>query len=419
MDPEPGIQANWITAMAVTTQRDLRTGTPFWLRHGEIRIPCRPLAADATTDVAIVGAGVSGALIADAMLRAGRSVAVLDRRGPVKGSTPASTALLQFEIDQPLLQLAEKIGYRRAVRAYWRSATAVDFLRGRIADMGLRCGFRERQTVYLPGNVLNVTELKREAAARAAVGLRSRFIDAASLRVLTGIERRGAVLSSGAAEVDPAAMVAGLWRSALACGARIYAPTEVVDIRSGRAGVRLATADGPVVRARYAVFATGYEVVKLIDPHGYKVMSTWAMATAPQPDRLWPSRCLIWEAADPYLYLRTTADGRVIVGGEDEEFSDADERDALIPKKIAAIRRKLGKLMPALDTRPDFAWAGCFGASASGLPAIGAIPGTPRCFAVMGYGGNGITFSVIAAQIIQRAIQGLPDPDAELFALRE
>jgi len=35
----------------------------------------------------------------------------------------------------------------------------------------------------------------------------------------------------------------------------------------------------------------------------------------------------------------------------------------------------------------------------------------------MGYGGNGITFSVIAAQIIQRAILGLPDPDAELFAL--
>lgn len=57
------------------------------------------------------------------------------------------------------------------------------------------------------------------------------------------------------------------------------------------------------------------------------------------------------------------------------------------------------------------------GAGVSGLPAIGAIPGAARCFAVMGYGGNGITFSVIAAQIIQRAILGLPDADAELFAL--
>ena len=400
-----------------TVQRDLRTGTPYWLRRGEVRVVCSPLAANLVVDVAVIGAGVSGALVVDALLRSGKSVAVLDRRGPVKGSTPASTALLQFEIDQPLIHLAQKIGHERAVRAYWRSATAVDFLRGRIADLGLRCGFRERLTVYLPGNVLNVTELKREAAARAEVGLRSQFISADELRALTGIEKPGAILSSGAGEVDPAALVAGLWRSALSRGARIHAPTEVVDIDPGRAHVTLATADGHSVRARHAVFATGYELVKLVKARRHSVMSTWAMATVPQPERLWPSRCLIWEAADPYLYMRTTLDGRVIVGGEDEEFSDEEKRDALIPKKIAAIRRKLEKLLPGLDTTPEFTWAGCFGASATGLPAIGEIPGAARCFAVLGYGGNGITFGVIAAQVIQRAILGLQDPDADLFAL--
>jgi glycine/D-amino acid oxidase-like deaminating enzyme len=403
-----GIEA--MTSATATVQRDLRTGTPVWLRRGDVRVACAPLAEDLAVDVAVVGAGVSGALVADAILRTGMSVAVLDRRGPVKGSTPASTALLQFEIDQPLIHLAEKVGRERAVRAYWRSATAVDFLRGRIADLGLRCGFRERQNVYLPGNVLNVTELKREAAARAEVGLRSRFIDADELRALT-------ILSNGSGEADPAALVAGLWRSALSRGARIHAPTEVVDIDPGRAQVTLTTADGHTVRAKHAVFATGYELVKLVNAKGHKVSSTWAMATAPQPDRLWPSRCLIWEAADPYLYLRTTLDGRVICGGEDEEFSDDAKRDALIPRKIAAISRKLGKLMPNIDTEPEFAWAGCFGESATGLPAIGPIPGAARCFAVMGYGGNGITFSAIAAQIIQRAIIGLPDPDADLFAL--
>ena len=37
----------------------------------------------------------------------------------------------------------------------------------------------------------------------------------------------------------------------------------------------------------------------------------------------------------------------------------------------------------------------------------------------MGYGGNGITFSAIAAQLIQREILGLRAPDADLFALPE
>jgi len=165
------------------------------------------------------------------------------------------------------------------------------------------------------------------------------------------------------------------------------------------------------------VFATGYEVVKLVKTSGHKVISTWAMATKPQPERLWDSRCLIWEASDPYLYLRTTLDGRVVVGGEDESFSDEATRDALMPRKIATIRRKLHKLLPALDTQAEFTWAGCFGESATGLPFIGAIPGAPRCYAILGYGGNGISFSMIAAQVIQRAILGLPDPDADLFAL--
>jgi glycine/D-amino acid oxidase-like deaminating enzyme len=39
----------------------------------------------------------------------------------------------------------------------------------------------------------------------------------------------------------------------------------------------------------------------------------------------------------------------------------------------------------------------------------------PNCYAVLGYGGNGFTFSVIAAQTIAGSVGGQPDPDAELF----
>jgi choline dehydrogenase-like flavoprotein len=92
--------------------------------RGVPRVPCVPLPGSTSVDVAIVGAGVSAALAADPLLQAGQSVLVLDRRGPVRGSTLASTALLQFDLDQPLTLLARKIGRERAVRAYWRSAIA-------------------------------------------------------------------------------------------------------------------------------------------------------------------------------------------------------------------------------------------------------------------------------------------------------
>ncbi|HEX7564309.1 MAG TPA: FAD-binding oxidoreductase, partial [Bradyrhizobium sp.] len=116
------------------------------------------------------------------------------------------------------------------------------------------------------------------------------------------------------------------------------------------------------------------------------------------------------------LYLRTTEDGRVICGGEDEDFSDAASRDGLISKKVAAIRRKLSRLLPELDTEPEFVWAGAFGISTTGLPLIGEVPGRKNCWAVLGYGGNGITYSRIAADIIRAALANDPDPDADLYA---
>ncbi|WP_291295789.1 FAD-binding oxidoreductase [Elioraea sp.] len=400
-----------------TTRRDLRTGVPVWLRRGNGAELGRTLDGTLTVDVAILGGGVSGALVADAVLQAGKTVAAFDRRGFVRGSTPASTALLQFEIDQPLTKLGQRIGKARAARAWWRSAAAVDQLRGRIADLGLRCAFKERPSAYLPGNMLDLGALRHEAEERERIGLRSTFIDRDALRRLTTLDRPGAIWSRGGAEVDPAQLVRGLWRSTAARGALLHAPVDITAIDAGRRGVTLGTACGATIRAKHVVLATGYELSAMLRPRGYTVISTFAIATKPQPRALWPSRCLIWEAADPYIYARTTSDGRIVAGGEDEAFSDSDARDALIPAKTARIAAKLRALLPGVDTEAEFAWAGAFGQSASGLPAIGPVPGAKGLYAVLGFGGNGITYSMIAAQMLQRAVLGLPDPDADLFAL--
>ena len=148
------------------------------------------------------------------------------------------------------------------------------------------------------------------------------------------------------------------------------------------------------------------------------VMSTWAIATRPQPTALWPQKALIWEASEPYLYARATADGRVICGGEDEDFADTKKRDSLTPLKTRRIERKLHGLLPRLDSRAAMAWTGSFGGSSNGMPTIGAIPGFPRCYAVMGYGGNGITFSMLAAKLITAVILRKKLPEAKLSSFK-
>lgn len=394
---------------------DLRSGQPVWTANGMPRIPAPPLDGDGAADVAIVGGGVSGALVADALLQAGLTVIAIDRREFGRGSSAASTALLATELDRPLTQLADEVGGERAARAYWRSAAAVDSLRARIRDLRLQAGFRDRASVYLPGTMLDLKVLRRESDARARIGLRSRFVEGEELHRLTSLRIDGAIVTAGSAEADPLRLVGGLWRSAIARGASLHAPVEAREVKETRTGVTITTADGGRIKARHAVFATGYELLPFVPAAASDIHSTWAIATVPQAGPPWPSRALIWEASDPYFYARTTPDGRVVAGGEDEPFADDDKRDALIARKSKAIARKLAALWPSLDPTPEYRWTGSFGESRTGLPTIGRVPGMDRCFAVLGYGGNGFTFSAIAAQIISRAIIGLPDPDEAVF----
>ncbi len=402
----------------LTRHRDLRTGRSVWQERPLPAIPRTLLRRDVKTDVLVIGAGISGAMIAELLSDAGLRVAIVDRRGPVLGSTAASTALLQYELDLPLQHLARRIGQPRAERIWRRSRLALLALRERARELGLDADLAERDSLYLDGNVLDAAGLRAEAEARRHAGFEVAYLTRGALQRRFGITGRAALLSQGNLSADPRRLAAGLLRAALARRARLYAPVEVSEVDPSASVVHAATTHGPQIRAGHVIFATGYEMPRGVPHNGHTIASTWVIATGPQPRALWPGPSLIWEASDPYLYLRTTPDGRVICGGEDEAFVDEARRDALLPAKTATLERRLAQLFPALDARAQYCWTGSFGASPTGTPTIGPIPGMPRCFAALGYGGNGITFSMLAAQMLRGFVLGRGDPDSDLVAFR-
>ncbi|WP_245523931.1 FAD-dependent oxidoreductase, partial [Mesorhizobium sp. M2D.F.Ca.ET.223.01.1.1] len=144
-----------------------------------------------------------------------------------------------------------------------------------------------------------------------------------------GIDRAAAILSHDNLALDPRKLTSGLLHAALKRKARFYAPAEATAIEANRQGVTVATRNGPTIMAKHLLLATGYELLDAVPAVSHRVISTWAIATRPQPHKIWPRAATIWEASDPYLYMRATADGRVICGGEDEDFIDEERRDAL------------------------------------------------------------------------------------------
>ena len=395
---------------------DLRSGRPVWSAYRAPVVPMSALTRDAKADVLIVGMGISGAMTAEMLTAHGHAVICIDRRGPLKGSTSATTALVQFEIDQPLSMLSKMIGKTSAEQAWRRSRLAVSNLAARIAELDINCSPSRNPSLYLAGTLLGPSELRDEAEARRQAGIAATYLTAAPLEEKFGIDREAAILSHGNIALDPRKLTAGLLLKASQRKARFYAPVEATAIEDSADEVVVATRDGPTITARHVVLATGYELVDIVPAAAHRIISTWAIATRPQPRKIWARAAFIWEASDPYLYMRATSDGRVVCGGEDEDFVDETRRDELIADKSASIAEKLGRLFPHLDVRPEFAWTGSFGTTTTGLPYVGAIPRHPRIHAVMGYGGNGITFSQIASEIVSASVNGQSDTDAELFA---
>jgi glycine/D-amino acid oxidase-like deaminating enzyme len=410
--PAPSRRAR---SAGLTQRRDLRTGVSYWQSRRAPRFAVGPLARDIKTEVLVVGAGITGAMIAEALSTKHRIV-VVDRRGPARGSTLASTALVTYEIDQPLTKLTGILGVDKAVRAWRRSHLAMTAVAERTHALEIACDARRADSLYLSGSELDAAALRDEADARRAAGLETHFLSRTELKSRFGISRPAALLSYANLTVDPRRMALGYLQIARGRGARIYAPVDVTGIETTAAEITVRTRNGPVIRAQQLVLAAGYELPSFPIPGGYKTTSTFAIATRPQARRPWPEDVLIWEAADPYLYARTTIDGRVICGGEDGDFPDDAARDAKIDSKARRIAKKLGRLFPRLDLEPAYAWTGTFGTTATGLPLIGRIASAPNCRFVLGFGGNGMTYARIAADIIAADFDGRSDPDADLYA---
>ncbi len=387
------------------SQDRLTSGLSPW-GNGVHRPVFQPLANHLQVDTLVIGGGVTGALMGQHLAERGLSVAIVDREHPGLGSTAASTAMLQWEIDKTLTELETFYGFERAAGIYRRSAAAVSGLAKLIAAHRIDCAFQPRRSLFLTRNHEGARDLATEADLRQRAGLPSRYLEHCDLFTEFEIDRDAGILSRGSAEADPLLLTWALLRMAAKDGARLI-DASVTRLHSEGSRVTAETDGAFVIEAKTAVLATGYNLPGIAMPKLHRTTSSWAMATVPQePGTLWRDQALIWEDSHPYLYMRTTGDGRIVVGGEDDDTVDPAVRDAKAPQKIMAIREKMKLIWPRADTRVATAWCGTFGETVDGLPLIGPVPSLPHVYGAYGYGGNGITFSYLATQVIGAMMSG-------------
>ena len=384
----------------------IRSREPYWLLRNGIGAAGPSLDRSIDCDVAIIGAGITGALVADALIETGLRIAVLDARDIAQGSTSASTALLQYEIDTPLTELTRLLGADKALRAYTACARSFQMLESRMPELLVLADFGRRESLYLAADESAVAELRVEYAARQAIGLNVSWLEAGELQRRFGCRRPGGILSALGAQVDPFRLARALFQGAARHGAKIFARTKVVAIDEAGIAFQLRTEGGQTVNAAHVIVCAGYESLGFLERKVADIHNTFALVTEPVGERATRSP-LIWENSRPYLYVRGTNDGRLIVGGEDVPFKSAVAREALLPRQIGRLAAKYADLFGTELPPVAYSWAGSFAETADGLPFIGAVPGmNPRLQFALCYGGNGITYSVHAGEMIRARIEG-------------
>lgn len=396
---------------------DLKSGYPYWAVKNGLMHAFPPVQRDIASDVVVVGAGITGALIADELAGHGHSVTVIDQRDVGWGSTSASTALLQYEIDTHMVDLAKRYGESNAVLAYRACAEAIDLIAAKAAQVK-DVDFARMHSLYYASRRRHRRALRDEFELRLKHGFKVEWLEPVDVQARFGFDAPCAILSAQAARLDPYRMAYRLLTRLEQAGTAVHDRTPVTRIAASARGVELETGTGHVLRGKHLVLATGYAAQRFLRKRVAKNRSSYAFITDPIDTRLLGplQDTMAWESARPYLYMRTTGDGRLLVGGEDDSIDLPAKRDAQVQKKAETLAGKVRKLFPHLPVEPVFSWAGTFAETKDGLPWFGPHPEHgPRVLFAMAYGGNGISYSMLGAGLLRAQVERRKHPLRSLF----
>jgi glycine/D-amino acid oxidase-like deaminating enzyme len=397
---------------------DLHTAENFWpIKNGLIQ-DFPSLQHTLKTDVIVMGAGISGALVADLLCKEGLEVVMLDKRHSGHGSTAASTALLQYEIDTPLRELIKKVGVDHAVRSYKLCLKSIHDLEKLCNKFPHKSDFKLKPSFQFTSKASHLKNHIEEFNLRNLHGISTtEWLDSKEIEEKFGLKKSGGILSSDGAEVDPFKLTHLLIKSHWKKNLKLFDNTKVIHIQHKKRGVVVKTDTGFEIHAKKLVIACGYESQKYLPKKIEVQKSTYAIVSEVINEKnLWYKNALIWETAEPYLYLRKTADHRILIGGKDDDFYNPKKRDAALFYKARKLEEEFHQMFPDIRFKTDYQWAGTFCGTKDGLPYIGSIPERPHTYFALGFGGNGITFSVIASQIIADLIFNRKNEDQVLFS---
>lgn len=359
-----------------------------------------PLSSLPHLRVAVLGAGVVGAAIAESLAVRGAKTLLFDMRRPGAGASQASAGVLCPYVEaQPgsaLLSLGSRsLGMWDAWVEGIRARTSVPF------------AYDRSGTVEIALTPDEAEPLQSQSAWLTEAGVPHEWLEGNALRafepqVSDSVEGGMWIKPHGFVQVS--ALIAALLDSARQHGATLEAPTEILHVEPSRDVVQIRAANRPateMVEVDHVVIAAGpwsrrvrvagVPVFEVFPVRGQLLHLRWPNVSLPKRS-LWGTRC----------YTVPWPDGSLLVGASVEDVG-FDERST-----VAAVRDLLdavGELLPgAWQASLEEVRVGLRPATADHLPLLGPLNRCPRVTLATGHYRNGVLLAPYTADVVTRAI---------------
>lgn len=379
--------------------------TSLWQNTMEDYTPREGADITSTFDVIIVGGGITGVATGLRLQKAGIKCLIAEAHSLCFGTTGGTTAHINTFMDTPYSTIKNDFGEEGAQTVARAALQALELISNNISTYNIDCGFNMKDGYLFSQDEDQSKQLDDIFNASVEAGIEVAYAE----HIPVPVPFQKAIVFRNQAQFHPAKYVFALAKEFEAAGGVILQNCPVTDIENDEV-VSFTTPHG-TLKTKRLVYAThippGVNLLNLrCAPYrSYVIAAKLANGAYPQD--------LAYDMYDAYHYYRTQeVDGEtyLIAGGEDHKTAH-ETNTAMCFTQLESYLRKHFDI-----SEVSFKWSSQYFEASDGLPYIGLLPGfTQNVFVATGFGGNGMTYSHIAAITLADLIVNGQSEFGEIF----
>lgn len=357
------------------------------------------------TEVAVIGAGLTGLSTALELALRGRQVTVLEAQHIGYGASGRSggQVLLGWNVGQSAI--AKWLGAESASQFWQLSVDALALVQQRITEYQIDADYQQG-ALYLANTPSQVTELSSWQQSWRQLGQSGlRLVAKTELpEFIDSPVYQAGLLDEVSGHLHPLNYTLGIARAALAEGVVCFEQSPVIRIEQPAGQPLLLITEQGEVQADQLILAGNALIGNLLPGLAKPIMpiASYIGATRPLPTGLVLKRNLACSDLNKVLdYYRLSADGRLLFGGRPNLLGTT-------PKQVEQVlHQRMVRVFPQLADEPfDYVWGGDVAMTHKQMPDVGRYRGSGRIVYAQGFSGHGMALTGVVGRLLADGLMG-------------